>query len=207
MLLPFENYILTPSHALLTMHGFAFWAGVFWTDTKFSSKPSIPTCLLQVNSVSIPVLLVNVLCYLKTSLFPPGSQERRCRDDGDGWGRGEVMRRSRGELRSYTEKWSRNYLTTLNNPKIKTARQSTKWFHFTKAFSSLTMVTTLWGVVIIPSQRVTSAHESERGQAPCLFRMVWTGAPLGRAVSLVCPYLYYNFKQNCFVFPNGYDCS
>lgn len=53
----FENYVLTPSHALLTICGLALWAGMFWTDTKFYSKATPLTCLLQVNSISIPVLL------------------------------------------------------------------------------------------------------------------------------------------------------
>lgn len=53
----FENYVLTRSRALLTICGLALWAGMFWTGTKFYSKATPLTCLLQVSSISIPVLL------------------------------------------------------------------------------------------------------------------------------------------------------
>lgn len=53
----FRNSIFTPSHVLLTILGFAFWARVFWILTINSISRSITlTRLLQVNSTGICVI-------------------------------------------------------------------------------------------------------------------------------------------------------
>lgn len=47
------------------------------------------------------------------------------------------------------------------------------------SFTPLTIMTSLWGLIIIPGQLVMQDSESEAGEATCPFRMLWTAVSLG----------------------------